>query len=91
MPGVFGSGDDALSPVDVITGCDDVLVALQYRFITGYMFGKIAKKSTGAVYNQTFCVSHDDLGENKSVCRVWQPTDRQGRPIVTCVCVNFDA
>ena len=24
------SGDDALSPVDVITGCDDVLVALPY-------------------------------------------------------------
>ena len=34
------------------------------------MFGKIAKKSTGAVYNQTFCVSHDDFRENKSVCRV---------------------
>ena len=30
MPGVFASGDDALSPVDVITGCDDVLVALPY-------------------------------------------------------------
>ena len=28
--GVFASGDDALSPVDVITGCDDVLVALVY-------------------------------------------------------------
>ena len=35
VPGVFASGDDALSPVDVITGCehpgcDDVLVALPY-------------------------------------------------------------
>ena len=59
--------------------------------ITGNMFGKIAKKSTGAVYNQTFCVSHDDSRENKSVCRVWQPTDRQGRLIVTCVGVSFDA
>ena len=28
VPGVFASGDDALSPVVVITGCDDVLVAL---------------------------------------------------------------
>ena len=28
VPGVFASGDDTLSPVDVITGCDDVLVAL---------------------------------------------------------------
>ena len=26
----FCSGDKALSPVDVITGCDDVLVALPY-------------------------------------------------------------
>ena len=64
MPGVFAD-DDALSPVDVITGCDDVLLALPYiaepRFIIGNMFGKIAKKWTGAVYNQTFCVSHDDF------------------------------
>ena len=30
VPGVFASGDDALSPVDVITGCDDVLVVLPY-------------------------------------------------------------
>ena len=30
VPGVFASGDDALSPVDVITGCDDVLVALPF-------------------------------------------------------------
>ena len=30
VPGVIASGDDALSPVDVITGCDDVLVALPY-------------------------------------------------------------
>ena len=30
VPGFFASGDDALSPVDVITGCDDVLVALPY-------------------------------------------------------------
>ena len=33
MPGVFasgdGPGDDALSHVDVITGCVDVLLALQ--------------------------------------------------------------
>ena len=26
----FASGDDTLSPVDVITGCDDVLVVLPY-------------------------------------------------------------
>ena len=51
------------------------------RSSTGNMFG--------AVYNQSICVSHD--GESKSVCRVWQPTDRQGRPIVTCVGVSFDA
>ena len=34
VSGVFASGDwpgdDALSPVDVITGCVDVLVALSY-------------------------------------------------------------
>ena len=30
VPGVFASGDDSLSPVDVITGCVDVLVALPY-------------------------------------------------------------
>ena len=32
VPGVFANGDDALSPVDVITGCDDVLAALPYHW-----------------------------------------------------------
>ena len=51
VPGVFASADHALSPVDVITGCDDVLVALQAtvycRLVTAVYHWKdvkIAKK-----------------------------------------------
>ena len=58
------------------------------------MFGKIAKKK---LKPKVRFITRHSVGartissENRSVCRVWQPTDRPGRPIVTCVGVSFDA